>query len=277
MKDNQASIADCPEWVKSECYRVVALASKGDFTAAYAAARMVAATPLPKGRPASAGSRILLWEAKTLPSRILLHRGLRGNANEAIQALPKPGDVGNTRDKSLAYWWIDGLRLALEARRLMDVDDFDQARDVVQALSHHGEMMVGTQAAAKASGERSAWIRAFRALEVLASELRGRMATAGPEERRGVAYNWFAAATDRQYPSSMMFPPALLTPMAVRLGEYYLSVEKTAEAIEAYERALISFPNDIDALAGLMAAYFQAGLTEQAAATEEKIRQLRAQ
>ena len=41
MKDNKAGVADCPEWVKAECYRIVALASKGDFATAYAAARQI--------------------------------------------------------------------------------------------------------------------------------------------------------------------------------------------------------------------------------------------
>ncbi|MEX1049262.1 MAG: tetratricopeptide repeat protein [Akkermansiaceae bacterium] len=269
MKDNKATVADCPEWVKSECYRVVALVSKGNFTAAYAAARQVAATPLPDGRSASPGTRLLLWEAKTLPSRVLLHRGLHGDAVEAMQTLPKPSDIQDTHEKSLAYWWIDGLRFTLEARRLMEDGNFEEAQAVVQALSHHGEMMTGTQDAAKANGERSAWVRSFRGLEVVASELRGRLAMAGPEDRRGAAYNWFAAATDRQHPSTMMFPPTIFTPMATRLGEYYLSVGKTAEAIEAYQRALAAFPNDVDALAGLKDARHQADLPEEAAATGE--------
>ena len=46
------------------------------------------------------------------------------------------------------------------------------------------------------------WNRAFRALEVLASDLRGRLAMAGPKDRRGTAYNWFASAADRQRPGT---------------------------------------------------------------------------
>jgi hypothetical protein len=121
MKDNQASVADCPEWVKSECYRSVSFVSKGDFDTAYAAARQVAATPFPKDRAASPGARLLLWDAKTLPARILLHRSLRGNAKDALSSMPHPDDLQDTHQKSLAYWWIDGLRLALEAQRLIDI------------------------------------------------------------------------------------------------------------------------------------------------------------
>ena len=277
MKDQKATVADCPEWVKAECYRIISLVSKGDFETAYAAARQVAATPLPKDRTASPGVRLLLWDAKTLPARVLLHRGLRGNADEALHSLPKPAEIEYTHTSSLAYWWIDGLRLALEARRLIDANEIAPARDVVAALSHHGERMSKTQAAATASGERSAWNRSFRAMEVLASDLRGRLALAGPADRIGTAYNWFASAADRQHPAPMLFPPMILTPMAIRLGDYYLAIRQPKEAIESYQRALTSFPNDMNALLGLKTAYLQAKLPADAAVMDEKIQQLRAQ
>ena len=89
MKENKASLADCPEWLRAECYRSVSLASKGDFDAAYTAARKVAAIPVPVDRLSSPGARFLLWEGKTLPARMLIDRGLPGNPNEASRSLPK--------------------------------------------------------------------------------------------------------------------------------------------------------------------------------------------
>jgi tetratricopeptide (TPR) repeat protein len=263
--------------VKAECYRIVSLCSKGDFETAYAAARKIAAIPIPKDRPASPGTRLLIWEAKTLPARILFHRGLQGNAKEALASLPNPGDLKESREKSLAYWWVDGLRLTLEARRLIDEGKISEAQDVATAITHHGEAMSKTQAAAINSGERSAWNRSFRAMEVLASDLRGRLALAGPKERIGTAYNWFSSAADRQHPALMMFPPVLLTPMAIRLGDYYLAVNQPQEAIEAYQRALTAFPNDMHALLGLKNAYEQAKRPEDVAVTEKKIQELKEQ
>ena len=277
MKDNKVTVADCPEWVKAECYRVVALVSKGDFDTGYAAARQVAATPLPAGRPGSPGARLLMWDAKTLPARVLLHRGLRGNANEALHSLPKPADLTDTHEKTLAFWWIDGLRLALEARRLIDDGKIKEAKEVVAALTYHGETMSKTQKTANASGERSAWNRAFRALEVLASDLRGRLALAGPKELAGAAYNWFASATDRQHPAPMMYPPMILTPMAMRLGDYYMSVEQPKEAIDAYSRALAAFPNDMEALSGLKLALEKANLPKDVEKTNQQIEDLKEQ
>lgn len=277
MDDNKATLADCPEWAKAECYRIVALRSQGDFEGALAAARQVAAVPVPAERPASPGARFLLWDALTLPARILIQHGQRGNAKEAALSLPKPEALKKYHLHSLAYWWIDGLRFALEAESLIEAADLTGASAVLAALTQHGEAMQRSQAAAAASGERSAWTCAFRALEVLASDVRGRLALAGPAKTQGTAYNWFSSAADRQHPAPMLLPPLLLTPMAAHLGGYFLATHKPAEAIEAYQRALAAFPNDLDALDGLQRAYQAAGNPAEAAAIGQKIADLRAQ
>ena len=277
MAENKVSVADCPEWAKTECYRIVALVSKGEFDIAYAAARAMAATPIPADRPSSAGARFLLWDAKTLPARILIHRGTRGNAIDAANSLPKPAELSRFRKHSLAYWWVDGLRFALEAQRLMDAGKLDDARKVVAALTQHGESMAATQTASTNGGERSQWIRAFRALEVLASDVRGRLAMAGPKENRETAYNWFASAADRQLPTPMLFPPLILTPMASRLGDFFLATQKPDEAIESFQRALSAFPNDMNSLTGLKTAYEAAGKTADAENVGKQIEQLKSE
>lgn len=276
MADHKVSVADCPEWVRSECYRIVALVSKGEFDTAYAASRQVAATPLPEKRPTSPGTRILWWEAKTLPARVLLHRGFKGNAEEAARSLPPAKTSDSIRKDSLANWWIDGLRIALEVQRLIDNGDLTNAREVLNALAQHGGMMSKTQKDASVSGERSEWTRAFRALEVLASDLHGKLTMAGPVDKRDLAYNWFASATDRQLPATMLNPPMLLTPMASHLGGFYLATKKPDEAIEAYQRALELFPNDMNSLTGLKAAFEAAGKTQDAENIGKRIEELKA-
>lgn len=277
MKNSKTTVADCPEWIKAECYRIVSLVSKGDFDTAYAASRQIAATPLPLNRAGSAGVRLLLWDAKTMPARVLLHRGLNGNANEALNSLPTPDEIKTTHAKSLAFWWIDGLRFALEARRLIDEQKFTEAREVIAAFTHHGEMMGKNQGVSMVGGERSSWNRSFRALEVLASELRGRLAMATPEKGIGTAYNWFASAADRQRHSLMMHPPMLMTPMQIHVGEFYLATQRPNDAVEAYQLALANFPNDMNALLGLKEAYLKAGLSEDAEKTTRRLEALKSQ
>ncbi|MGL5016839.1 MAG: tetratricopeptide repeat protein [Luteolibacter sp.] len=274
MKQNNATIADCPEWGKAECYRIVALTSMGDFDTASTAARQLAATPIPKNRPTSPGARLLMWDAKTLPARILLYRDLPA---EALKTLPKPSETQQLRKHSLSHLWIDGLRLSLEVMRQLDARNLVAAREVATVLSQLGDGFSKTQATATASGERSSWNRAFRGLEVLSSDLRGQLAAAGPKGTAGTAYNWFASAADRQHPAPMMFPPMILTPMANRVGRFYLTAGQPTEAIEAFQRALVAFPNDINALRGLKSAFEAAKLPDRALETEGKIQALRAE
>lgn len=276
MKQDKVTLSDCPERVRSECYRIVAVLSKGDFDTAYQDSRKLAATELDPKRLASPGSRMLLWDAKTLPARILLQRGKVGNATEALHSLPEPKEIKDTHAASLAYWWMDGLRFSLEAQRLINNNDLDGARDVVAALTLHGESMAKTQTASNVLGERSSWGRAFRALEVLASSLRGQITMAGPKDRIGTAYNWFASATDRQRPAVMMVPPLILSPMAIHLGEYYLATGNPKDAVESYEKALVAFPNDMNALIGLKKASEKAKLPDKAKAAEKLIQELKA-
>jgi predicted Zn-dependent protease len=161
--------------------------------------------------------------------------------------------------KSTASWYVDGFRLYLEAVRLLDEGKPQQAQAVAAVLSQHGEKMAAAQRTAVETGERAEFARGFRTLEVLASELRGRIALAGPKERIGSAHNWFRGAIDRQARAPMLLPPALLTPMESRLGDFQIAAGKPAEAVESYQTALKKFANDPILLQKLAAARKQAG------------------
>ena len=254
MGRNDATLADCPEFLRSESYRVVAMNSTGDFDKAYIEARQLAALPYPENRPDSAGLRMMLWETKTLPARLLLDRDKPGNAQEAAASLPSVNEVKPFRQHCLAYWWIDGLRISLDARRLINLGKLEQARFSIDALTNHGESMAANQDLAKVTGERSEWVRSFKALEVIASDLRGLLALKGPKSGRGSAYNWFASAAERQQRATMLHPPLLLTPMHNRLGFYHLETGETEKAIGNFSRALADRPGDPRALKGLESA-----------------------
>jgi tetratricopeptide (TPR) repeat protein len=277
MEEQKIPLADCSEWLKAECCRIVALASRGDSETARAAARKLSGTPLIDARPSSPGNRFLLWEAKTLPARLMLRSNPQGTTKEAAASLPKPAEIAKTREHSLAYWWIDGLRFVIDARRLLEKRDLNGARDVLVALSGHIESMSRGRDAATSGGELSFFNRSQRGLEMLASELRGELAMAGPAANRGIAYNWFSAAADRQRPSTLLLPPAILTPMAARLGEYQLTAKQPVEAIESYQRSLKAFPNDMDSLTGLRRAFEAAGKSAEAAETAAKIEALKSE
>lgn len=251
MKQTGASPADCVGWIRTECYRVVALASKGDFENAIASAEKIAGTTLDASRPFAPGTRQLLWDAKTLPARVLLRRSQPGDSAKALASLPPTAESKPFREKSLAYWWIDGLRITLDAQRLLDAQDPAKARENIEALTFHGTAMSKRQSIAAAVGEQTEWSRSFRALEVLAAELRGRLALAGPPAGHGSAFNWFRGATDRQKPATMLNAPAILTPMAMRLGDYFLARNLPHKAVRSYEEALRGFPKDAETMTRL--------------------------
>jgi tetratricopeptide (TPR) repeat protein len=244
MKKNKATPADCSGWVRAECYRVVALSSRGDFQSALESAEKIAATPTDPARASAAGTRALIWYAQTLPAQVLLRRSLPGDSAKAFASLPSREKGAPFREKSLSYWWVDGLRIAIESQRLLDAGDLEKAIETIPALTLHGQAMVKRQAVASAIGERAEWLGSLRSLEALAAQLRGRLALAGPPAGHGSAFNWFRAAADRQTPTTMLAPPTILTPMAMSLGDYFIARNQPDKAIEAYEAALRSFPND---------------------------------
>lgn len=246
MKENKATPADCPGWVRAECYRVVSLASKGDFENALASAEKISTTTLDPKRHSAPGTRRLLWDAKTLPARVLLRRAAPGDAAKALAALPDPKEGAPFRKTSLSYWWVDGLRITLESQRLLDAAEIIQATETISALTLHGQAMSQRQAIATTIGERTEWLGSFQSLEMLAAELRGRLALAGLPAGHGSAFNWFRAAADRQRPATMLNPPPILTPMAMRLGDYFIARNQGHNAVAAYEEALTAYPGDME-------------------------------
>jgi tetratricopeptide (TPR) repeat protein len=244
MREHSISPADCPGWVSAECYRVVSLASKGDSENALASAMKIASTKMDESRPFAAGTRSLLWDAKTLPARVLLRSKKPGASAQALASLPKPEESQPFREASLSHWWVDGLRIALEAQRLIDSKELKNAGETIQALSFHGQSLSKQQAKASMAGEINEWRRAVRALEILTTELNGNLVLAGPRSKHGSAFNWYRAAADRQKPQGMEKSPMILSPMALHLGNYFITQNDTKNAIDAFEEALKAFPND---------------------------------
>ncbi len=269
--------ADCPGWVKAECYRAAALASKGDYPNALAVAKSVAAIKLPPERTGSEGGQLLLWEGRTLAARLLMRRSLPGDTALAIAALPDPESQKVYGKNTLAVWFYQGLAFALEARKALEAGNPEEARKIADALTLHGEQMVKTREAASAAGERSAWIRAFVALEIAASELRGAMAMAGPKAGIGSAFNWYRAALDRQSPPSMLMPPIVLLPMEARLAEFHMAKGDPKAAVDILIEAQGKQTNDIEILTRLQKALAKDGHKAEAAEVGKEIEKVKAE
>lgn len=277
MKANGLGHADCPGWVKAECYRAAALASKGDYGNALAVAESIAAIKLPPARATSEGGQLLLWEGRTLAARLLMRRSLPGDAARAIKTLPDPEFHKTYGGRTLSVYYYQGLAILLEARKLLDEGKPADALKVAELMARHGEQMAKTSGAAKAGGERSSWTRAFIALEVAASELRGLMAMAGPKEGRGSAFNWFRAALDRQSPPSMLMPPSVLLPMQARLADFHMAKGEVQGAIDILIEGQTRHTHDVEILYRLQRALLKAGHQEQAAEVGRELERVRSE
>ncbi|WP_193214333.1 tetratricopeptide repeat protein [Luteolibacter marinus] len=275
MNDTGLDHTDCPGWVKSECYRAVSLAIKGDYANALAVADSVAAIDVPVERTRSEGGQLLLWEGRTLATRILMRRAGKGDAARAIAKLPDPASQKKFAKRTMSIWLYQGLAFVLEARKALEAGNLEEARKIGDALTLHGEEMVKTRETANAGGERSAWLRAFTTLEISASELRGLMALAGPKADIGSAFNWFRAALDRQKPASLLMPPGTLLPMEARLSEYYLAKGDAKAAVDTLYEAQGWHTNDLEILSRLETALKKNNLPEQAAEIAAQIEQVK--
>lgn len=277
MKSSAVSHSDCPGWVKAECYRAAALACKGDYNSALAVAKTVAAIEVSPAEARREGAQLLLWEGRTLATRLLMRRNQPGDADLAIDALPKPErqKIYEKDKRTHCAWFYQGLAFVLESRKRVEEKKLQEAQEIASALTLHGEKMAENRDAAAAAGERSAWIRAFKALEISASELRGLMAMAGPKDGIGSAFNWYRAALDRQTPASMMMPPTVLLPMETRLGEYYLAKDDAQAAVDILVEGQGKHTNDVEILTRLQKAYVKAGHPDQAKGIADEIEKVK--
>lgn len=244
MKSNNITAADCPQWILTRSYQAIATASAGNFKDSIALATEISKTPLDAKRPLAPGNRQILWDAQTLPARIIMHRAGKTDPTEALLTIPSPKANEDFRKHSLSYWWTDGLRIVLQAQRMLNAGDLKSATETIEALGFHGASMAKQQSLASAKGEYAEWRYAMLNLEMLTANLRGHLAQAGPKENQGSAFNWFRAAADRQRAPTLMHPPLILTPMANHLGDYFLSRKQPEKALEAYQQAINQFPNE---------------------------------
>ncbi len=245
MKESKLSIVDCPEWVRAEVYRTVALASSGDYESALAAANALANLPIPKERIESAGARMMFWEAKTLAARLLMRRGAKGDEALAIASLPKPDDVKDIVSRTKVGSFYQGLVIVLEGKKALAEGDAKRAEELFQLMAMHGEKMEEVRVQAGKVGELSPFLRAFECLEVSASEFKGDLTMKISNATVNAAYNWFSGARDKQRISSRMMPPITLFPMSAHLSDYYQNKKDLKSAREACEEGLLFWPNDL--------------------------------
>lgn len=257
MKQADLSIVDCPEWIRAEVYRAVALASSGDYESALDAVSALTKQPIPLDRMESAGARMMYWEAKTLKARLLMRRGAVGDAALALQTIPQPDEVKSLVERTKVGSFYQGLVIALEGRKALTEGNKQRAEEMYQLMILHGEKMEEVREQVMKLGEIAPFSRAFICLEILAVELKGNIAMASGPASSGAAYNWYSGARERQTLATRMLPPISLFPMSAHVAQHFEVRKDWKSAQEAYEEGLEYWPNDLILLEGLKNVHLQ--------------------
>ncbi len=276
LKESRLGIIDCPEWIRAESYRAVALSSLGSVESAFQIAESLAKIPIPKNRIGSAGVRMILWEARTLTARLHHRHGGKGYAEKAIASLPKPTEVDSLASFTKAAASYQGLMLYFEGVKSLEKADAKRAGEIATLMNLHGNQMSTSRKAAIEWGEISAFARAFTCLEILSADLQGTV-TFQSGKVKSAAYNWFAGARERQAPASRMMPPIVLCPMHSKTGRYYMDQGRFDDAILEFDEGLKLWPNDLILLDGKKEALTRKGDTSAAMLLRFKIDEIRAQ
>jgi tetratricopeptide (TPR) repeat protein len=114
------------------------------------------------------------------------------------------------------------------------------------------------------SADFTHYFNAGSSLAVYDTELAGLIAAAGDEGTRSTALNHFMSARDKQGVPSLMMPPLVLSAMENRIGDYYHSVGRHANAYEAYYQGLQRYPHNMASLVGIQQALINLGQADEA-------------
>jgi tetratricopeptide (TPR) repeat protein len=264
MKKHKLSFHECDGWIRCQLYLATAMHSRGKFNEAMKIALQLAKVEVDDKRLSSSGANLVIWEARTLPARLYLARGWKGDFEQAISTLPGKNDPQLFKDRTLSIFYLEALRQYLECRRSLQDGDRDTAHKFRVALSETVQRMMGLQNNATRSSSISEYVRAVTALEVYTAEARGLVALAGDRTERMIARDWFKTAAEKQQRPSLLMPPVVVSPMEARLADFFSQTGVLPRAAETYQAALRRRPNDLAVLQGYRQALLQLGRKQAA-------------
>jgi tetratricopeptide (TPR) repeat protein len=269
MQDQGVGLNDCEGYVKSQCYLANTLFQRDDFTGAMKVAMHLRGLKLDSSRPRSAGNQIILWRAYHLPARLYLGTDTGANLLKALESLPPKEEIGDFVNHpvfpTLAGVYIEALAAYIGSRKAIHEQMLEDAvlmrnstlRGLIKKLARvvDGAMM---------SADFTHYFNAGSSLAVYDTELAGLIAAAGDEGTRSTALNHFMSARDKQGVPSLMMPPLVLSAMENRIGDYYHSVGRHANAYEAYYQGLQRYPHNMASLVGIQQALINLGQADEA-------------
>ena len=269
MQQEGVDLNDCEGYVKSKCYLANTLFQRDDFSGAMKVAMSLRGLKLDSTRPQSAGNQIILWRACHLPARLYIARDDRENRGLALGSLP-PGEeiepfVNHPKFPTLAGVYIEALAAYIASRKAIDDQMLEMANRLrSQRLRGLIKKLAGVVDGAMMSADFTHYFNAGSSLAIYDIELAGLIAAAGDVSVRSTTLNHFMSARDKQGVPSLMMPPLVLSPMENRIGDYYYSIGRHADAYEAYYQGLQRYPHNMASLTGVQRSLVNLGEADQA-------------
>ena len=274
-KNHDLSVHECDGWIRSQLYLATAMQSRGKFEEAMSIAVQLSELEVDSARLGSKGASLLVWEAKTLPARLYVARGKEGDFTRAISSLPGKNDpfLEEIKERTLSVFYLECLMQYLECRQALEKGESDIAQQKALALSGIQERMERLKTQALKSASISEYVRALAGVKVYAAEARGlvALAQATSGSQRQIARSWFKTAVDKQQRPALLMPPVVLSPMELRLAQYYLAAEDNEKAVESFQSAIRRRPNDLQSLLGYCDSLRASGREKEAVQVEAVI------
>ena len=275
QKIHGLSVHECDGWIRSQLYLATAMQSRGKFEEAMSIAVQLSELEVDAARLGSKGASLLVWEAKTLPARLYVARGQEGDFTRAISSLPGKNDpfLEEIKERTLSVFYLECLMQYLECRQALEKGESDIAQQKALALSGIQQRMERLKTQALKSASISEYVRALAGVKVYAAEARGlvALAQATSGSQRQIARSWFKTAVDKQQRPALLMPPVVLSPMELRLAQYYLAAEDNDKAVESFQSAIRRRPNDLQSLLGYCDSLRTSGREKEAVQVEAVI------
>lgn len=247
LKEEGLGFEDCPNLIRSKIYLATVQKGLDEMDEAFAIASELRSLPIQEARISSPGITLLLWEGKTLASRLYLARGDKGDFKNGLEALPskKEGAALSMKTPAIMAW--EAWRQALAARNAIDQQVEESAADYLAALAASDALLNNARPVVTVGSGRQEWARTRQALKVEWYLAKGELLEI-TSEKGGRAAFWLQSAVDEREPPKGVFPPVSLASPRLALARFQDSKGEFELARESYKAALKEFPNDVQTL-----------------------------
>ncbi|MDQ8192570.1 tetratricopeptide repeat protein [Roseibacillus persicicus] len=273
MAEDGVKYYDCPNVIRAKLSLANVLRSLNDYEGAFAIARELANLPLASDRLYSPGATLVLWEGRTLGSRLALARGAPGDYQKGLAFLPKKeeGQKLATETPSVIGW--EAWRHALAARNAVSTKVLDAGEKYLNALAASDGLLDQVSSVVAKGSSRQSWERTRNALKVEWMLAKAELINAKAGEKgSSMADFWYQSAVDEREPPKGVFPPLSLALPPMEFALHLARRGEQEEAAEKFKIAMVDYANDVEVLVAYEAWLRKKGDAKMADAIADHIK-----